>query len=58
MAKLPHIRLPALGGLLTTIGGMVLSPLVLNVVPPHWAAAIVAVGSAVQAVTKAIHHSE
>lgn len=50
------LHLPALGGLLTTIGGLVVSPAVLGLVPPHWSAAIVAAGAAVQAVTKAIHH--
>lgn len=52
------LHLPALGGLLTTIVGLAGSPLVSNVIPAHWAAAIVAVGAAVQAVTKAIQHQD
>lgn len=52
------IHFPALGGLLTTIVGLAGSPLVSGVIPAHWAAAVVAVGAAVQAVTQAIHKGD
>lgn len=49
---------PALLALLTTLTGLVTSPIVLNVVPPQWAAVIVAVGALVQSLTKALHKGD
>lgn len=45
-------------GLLVTVGGVLSSPLMLSLLPAHWAAVVISGGSFIQAVTKAIHHSE
>lgn len=58
MALLPKVRLPALGALLTTIAGVISSPLVLGLVGDKWAAVVIGIGTTWQALTKAIHHDE
>ncbi len=51
---LKRIRLPALGGVLVSVGGLLAHPEILNFLPEKWAVAVSAVGIAIQAVTKAI----
>lgn len=52
---LKKLHFPALVALATTVFGVVSSPLLLDKIPPHWAAVIVGAGSLAQAVTKALH---
>jgi hypothetical protein len=49
------LHLPALVALGTTAFGVVSSPLVMGLVPPHWAAVIVGAGALAQSLTKALH---
>ena len=48
-------KIAAIIGLLGTVGGALSSPLVLGLIPAHWAAVAIALGGLIQAVTKAIH---
>lgn len=47
-------KLPAILALLTTTIGLVTSPLVLDLLPPHWSATVIAFGGFVQALTKSL----
>lgn len=51
-------KLPAILALVTTLVGLASSPMVLDLVPAHWAGVIVGFGAFLQAVTKAVTHKE
>lgn len=53
-----RLHLAGLVGALTTASGLLASPLVAGLLPPHWAAAMIAVGGAIQAVTRAVHKGD
>lgn len=52
---LKKLHFPALVALGTTAFGVISSPLVTGLIPPHWAAVIVGAGALAQSVTKALH---
>lgn len=45
-------------GLATTVGGLITSPIVANIIPPAWSTVIIATGTLIQAVTKAVHKGD
>jgi hypothetical protein len=49
-----RIRLPALGGILVSVGGLLSHPEILNLLPEKWALVASASGILIQAVTKAL----
>ena len=49
-------KLPAILAVVTTIFGLISSPLFMKLIPAEWSAVIIAAGSLWQAVTKAIQH--
>ena len=48
----------ALLGAALTVGGLLTSPLLIGLVPAHWAAVLIGTGSLIQAVTKALLHEK
>lgn len=51
---LKRIRLPALGGLLVSLGGLAAHPEILGLLPEKAAILVSVIGAAIQAYTKAI----
>lgn len=45
-------------GAVTTLSGLLALPEVANLLPGEWAAAVIAVGAAIQAVTRAVHKGD
>lgn len=53
------LHLAGIVGALTTLGGLLTSPLVTGIVhDPKWSAVIVAAGSLIQAATRAVHKGD
>ena len=51
-------KVPAILALLTTLVGLISSPALLGLIPNKYAAIIIAFGALLQAVTKAVNHTE
>jgi len=51
-------KIPAILALLTTLAGLVSSPVLLGLIPAKYAAVVIAFGALLQAVTKAVNHTE
>ena len=51
-------KVPGILALLTTLAGLISSPALLGLIPNKYAAIIIAFGALLQAVTKAINHTE
>lgn len=56
MTPKPHTA--GIAAALTTLAGIVLSPAVLGVLPPKWAAALTIVGVVLQAATKGVQQGD
>ena len=49
-------RILSILSIVTTLVGLVSSPMVANLIPAEWSGVVIAIGSLAQAFTKAIHH--